>query len=79
MIYAFKLITEIFFQVLITVVVGNSLLTAGFVEGWTANLPKIQEDETTGFNMTMYDVKWLGMIIIIKFVKRFINKEDATL
>ncbi|XP_042223410.1 facilitated trehalose transporter Tret1-like [Homarus americanus] len=46
-------------QVACALVVSSTMLHVGLVMGWPAVLPELQADNTTAFNLTDNDVKWL--------------------
>nr|XP_053638686.1 facilitated trehalose transporter Tret1-like [Cherax quadricarinatus]XP_053638687.1 facilitated trehalose transporter Tret1-like [Cherax quadricarinatus] len=46
-------------QVLVAVVVSATMLQVGLVLGWPAVLPDLQADNSTSFNLTDNDIKWL--------------------
>lgn len=50
-------------------VVSGTAIINGVMYGWSAVLPKLQED-TSRFTVTENDVSWLGKFLIVSVIMR---------
>ncbi|XP_063588771.1 uncharacterized protein LOC134765907 [Penaeus indicus] len=60
-------------QVVILIAVSGADLVNGMMFGWTAVLPKLQED-TSRFTVTEDDVSWLGEFLMVVMLMRHLFK-----